>query len=268
MSNRSRITDHAAPDALRLTSHVLGPALLILALAGCAPTKVTIETSPKLEGYLVKTMVVMPFDVLSTPQIPERPGPDFFVPPGAKRSDITIPAIPKSPEGQKFGEEKDRVAVPSYAADKITQMFYGRLKSREGLRVISPEEAGRTVKALGASAKGTSPEQLARQVAGRLSADVALIGKVLVYQERVGSKLGADPAAVGFEVKLVGADGTVLWTGNYYEKQRPMNEDFLGFVQRGGVFVTAEELAEYGTERVIREFPFGTPASQVATAER
>ena len=58
---------------------------------------------------------------------------------------------------------------------------------------------------------------------------------MLVYQERVGSRLGADPpAAVGFEVKLVASDGMVLWEGNYYEKQRPMTEDFVGFIQRSG----------------------------------
>ena len=89
----------------------------------------------------------------------------------------------------------------------------------------------------------------------------ALSGKVLVYQERVGSRLGADPpAAVGFEVKLVAPDGIVLWEGNYYEKQRPMTEDFLGFVQRYGVFVTAEELAAYGAEELADAFPYGGAA--------
>lgn len=86
----------------------------------------------------------------------------------------------------------------------------------------------------------------------------ALIGKVLLYQERVGSRLGADPpAAVGFEVKLVAPDGLVLWEGNYYEKQRPMTEDFRGFVQRYGMFVTADELAAYGASELAEAFPFG-----------
>jgi len=40
--------------------------------------------------------------------------------------------------------------------------------------------------------------------------------------------------------------------GNYYEKQRPMTEDFMGFIQRHGVFVTAEELAIYGVARLYR----------------
>jgi hypothetical protein len=84
------------------------------------------------------------------------------------------------------------------------------------------------------------------------------MGYVSMYQERVGSRLGANPAAsVGFEVKVVAADGQVLWVGNYYERQRPLTEDVIGFVQRLGMFVTAEELAEYGVDELMKEFPFG-----------
>jgi hypothetical protein len=81
----------------------------------------------------------------------------------------------------------------------------------------------------------------------------------LVYQERSGSRLGANPpATVGFEVKAVAPDGQVLWVGNYYERQKPMTQDFLGFIHHGGVFVTAEELAQYGADEVLKTFPFGT----------
>ena len=37
-----------------------------------------------------------------------------------------------------------------------------------------------------------------------------------------------------------------------------MTEDLMGFIQRRGVFVTAEELATYGVEHLLLEFPFGT----------
>jgi hypothetical protein len=49
----------------------------------------------------------------------------------------------------------------------------------------------------------------------------------------------------------------MLWVGNYYEQQKPMTQDFLGFVQHGGVFVTAEELAQFGADEVLKRFPFG-----------
>jgi hypothetical protein len=196
----------------------------------------------------------MPFEALSTPQIADPGTPEFLVPGGAKRSDISV-SPPPSPDRL----DRPTVTVPPYAGEKVAHIMYGKLNNWEGIRALSPDEAAQVVKGLGPATKGLAPDQVARQVAQRLSADAVLLGKVLVYQERVGSKLGADPAAVGFEVKLVAADGETLWVGNYYEKQRPMNEDLLGFVHRWG-FVTAEELAEYGVEHVIRKFPFGGPS--------
>jgi hypothetical protein len=32
----------------------------------------------------------------------------------------------------------------------------------------------------------------------------------------------------------------------------------MGFIQRHGVFVTAEELVIYGVDHMLLEFPFGT----------
>lgn len=227
----------------------------VLVLGGCAPSKVTIHASPELGKYQIRTVAMMPFDALSTPQAIEPVVPELPAPQGAKRSDIAV-AVP--PATERLSQAT--VIVPSYAAEKVTQIFFGKLQKWEGVRMLSPEQAARAVSALGPDAKGAAPEDLAKKVAARLSADAVLLGRVLVYQERVGSKLGASPpAAVGFEVKLVGADGVILWAANYYEKQRPLTEDFLGFVQHGGGFVTAAQLAEYGAERVIRSFPVGAP---------
>ena len=148
------------------------------------------------------------------------------------------------------------MVVPEYAAKKVTELFWGRLQDRKGVQVLSPGDAVRVASADGELAK-MGLEKAAAAVAKRLKADAALFGLVSVYQERVGSRLGADPpATVGFEAKVVAADGQVLWVGEYYERQRAMNEDLLGFLQRWA-FVTAAELAEYGVDEVLRDFPFG-----------
>ena len=124
--------------------------------------------------------------------------------------------------------------------------------------MLSPSEAAKAL-ASPAVPQPSAGQSSAVTVAKQLKADASLIGQVLVYQERVGGRFGASPpATVGFEAKVVAADGQVLWEGNYYEKQRPMIEDILGFVQRWGMFVTAEELATYGVEHLLLEFPFGT----------
>jgi hypothetical protein len=153
---------------------------------------------------------------------------------------------------------RQTVKVPIDAGAKVTQLLWSHLRTRQGVTVLAPSEA---VKALVSEAPPQSPigQSPAMTVAHQLKADASLIGQVLVYQERVGGRFGANPpATVGFEVKVVAADGQVLWVGNYYERQRPMIEDMMGFLQRWGMFVTAEELATYGVEHLLLEFPFGT----------
>jgi hypothetical protein len=222
--------------------------------SGCVPAKVRTAESPAIERYKVQTVVVMPFERLETPQIVDSSS-EFSAPRGAKRSDISVAVLPPSPEQLNVGT----TTVPDSAPGQVAHIMYEQLRKREGLRVISPDEARVAVTSLLKETGSLSPEQAAREVAGRLGTDAAMVGRVLVYRERVGSKWGANPAVVGFEVKLIGTDGETLWTASYYEKQRPFVEDARGFFERGGVFVTAEELARYGAEHMVRKFPFGNP---------
>ena len=235
-------------------------AAIILTGEGCVPAKVTVVSAPGIERYDVKTVVVVPFESVQTPQLIEAPRQELPLPQGAKRSEIEFAAPP-------LGVRLDRptVTVPSYAAEKVTQIVYKKLLHREGLRVLPPDAAAQAPAVLRSGEGSLTSEQRAQRIAAHLSADAAVLGRVSVYRERVGSKIGADPpAVVGFEVKLVAADGKTLWVGSYYERQRPMNEDLVGFLQRGGVFVRAEELADYGAEQLIRQFPFGGESSRHA----
>lgn len=222
--------------------------------AGCAPSKISIDRSSEIEKYRVKTIAVLPFDAIETPQITDTRNPEFSVPGGAKRSDISLG---KPEVTAKF--DHPTVTVPSYAAEKVMRMIYGRLQNWRGIQVLPLDETVGAFKVVGDQKEEVTTGQLAQKIAARLKVDALLFGRVSVYQERGGSKFGGDPATVGFELKLVAADGRTLWVGNYYEQQRPMNEDLVGFFQRGGVFVTAEELAEYGADRLVKEFPFGEP---------
>ena len=241
------------PESVRGTLYVLTLTVLVLAVVGCSGSKVTTKASAELPRYQIRTIALVPFTTLATPQVRDVVDQTFSVPPGARRSDMAI-AVPPNTEQPL----RQTVTVPTGAGDIVTQLLWSRLMARQGMTVLSPGEAA---KALASSATPQSPAgQLpAVMVAKQLKADASLIGQVLVYQERVGGRFGASPpATVGFEAKVVAADGQVLWEGNYYEKQRPMTEDFMGFIQRHGVFVTAEELAIYGVDHMLLEFPFGT----------
>jgi hypothetical protein len=228
-------------------------------LAGCAfQSKVTSTVSANIDQYHVKTVVVLPFDTLMTPQITEgRPYDELVPPQGIRRSDISV-GVP--PSGERYATQV--AGVPSAAAEKVTRSFYGKLKNWEGLNIFSPDDAAAALKKLETEGGEATPEQRAAKIATKMSLDAAIVGRVLVYQERKGSKLGGETAAVGFEVKLVAADGATLWIGNYYEKQKPLNEDARGFAEHGGVFVTAEELIEYGTVHLADTFPFGAKAKR------
>ena len=217
-------------------------------MTGCSGSKVATKSSTELARYKIRSIALIPFTSIETPQA--RDQNDLFLPApeSIRRSDM-IPRDRQPPPRQTM-------VVPKYAAKKVTELFWGRLQDRKGVQVLSPSDAVRVSAAEGELAK-IGPEKAAAAVAKRLKADAALFGLVSVYQERVGSRLGADPPAmVGFEVRVVAADGQVLWVGGYYERQRPMNEDLMGFLQRWA-FVTAAELAEYGVDEVLRDFPFG-----------
>jgi hypothetical protein len=233
--------------------HALCVLVAVVVSLGCGPRKLTVESGPGLEQHTIRSVVVVPFQRLTTPQVLDPAGPLFNVPGGAKRSDIQMGVAPRASEGAP----RPTTTVPAWVPDKVAEAVYGKLKDREGLRVLPPGEAMRVLQGLGDSAREWTAERLAREVAMQMHVDAAVMGKVLIYRERNGSKWGADPAAVGFEVSLVAPDGQLLWTANYYEKQRPMNEDFVGFFEHGGGFVTADELIEYGAGKIARKFPGG-----------
>ena len=240
-------------DISRFTFYVLTAA----ALGACAfSPRITSEVSPKIDRYHVTTVVVLPFDALKTAQVTEgRPYDELVPPQGIRRSDMSV-AVP--PSGERHAVQA--AAVTSAAAEKVTRSFYGKLKNWEGLNVFSPDDAAAALKTLEVETGDVSPEQRAAKVAAKMTLDAAIVGRVTVYQERKGSKLGGETAAVGFELKLVAADGTTLWVGNYYEKQKPLTEDVQGGFERGFVFITADELVEYGTSHLAERFPFGAKA--------
>lgn len=230
---------------------VIGAVVIAGLATGCSGAKVATKSAPELSRYQIRSIALLPFAAIATPQA--RDNEDFFLPvhDSVRRSAIGM-GIP--PEADSL--PKKTLMVPGYAAEKVTELFWGRLQNLRGLHVLSPGESAGVSLKRGESAEETTKEAVA-EVAKQLKVDAVLLGLVSAYQERVGSRLGADPpATVGFEVTAVAADGKVLWVGRYYERQRPMIEDLVGFLQRWA-FVTAGELAEYGVDEVLKEFPFG-----------
>jgi hypothetical protein len=227
--------------------------LAVLAVGGCSGSKVTTKASSDLARYQIRTIALVPFTILATPQVRDVVDQAFSMPSGARRSDMAIAVPPNTDQ-----LVRETVTVPMSAGDTVTQLLWSRLSTRQGVTVLAPSEAAKVL-ASQSTTQSPAGQLPAVAVAKQLKVDASLIGQVLMYQERVGGRFGASPpATVGFEAKVIAADGQVLWVGNYYERQRPMIEDVMGFIQRRGMFVTAEELATYGVEHLLLEFPFGT----------
>jgi len=53
------------------------------------------------------------------------------------------------------------------------------------------------------------------------------------------------------------ADGGVLWKGEFFEEQKPLTQDVVGFFEKSGGFVRAKELSELGVQKVMKAFPVG-----------
>ena len=199
------------------------------AMTGCGGTTNEVITSPKIEQYRIVRIAVLPFTV--TPK--------------------TL--------GQERGYAEP--SPPPVAAEKLAELFYLKLNTREGIVVVPPRNVRGAMPALLAAT--VSRAQL-RELGERLDVGAVLEGTVEVYKERKGSAIGLDrpedAAEVGFTVRLVSVkDGELLWTGDYYERQRPMIEDIAGFLERGARYLTVDQLADSAVDHVLRGFPLGKP---------
>ena len=244
---------HGARIRMRVKiSSVLVLVCSVLLLPACAPQKITVKTSPAFNPDSIRSIAVLPFQTLGTPQQPTSVPVETVTAPEEVRSQFRYPA----PGGTDAKE--GRITVPDAAAQRITRMVYSALVNRPGINVVPSEQVTRALPTVDPEGLPLKLGQKVKQVGSSLQVDAVLVGLVRLYRERAGTKIAAIPAAVGFEVHLVNpVNGMVLWTGEYYEEQKPMNEDLVGFFERHGTFVTADGLAEYGVHKIMKEFPPG-----------
>jgi TolB-like protein len=210
---------------------------ILLTLSGCGGTTTEVMTDPQIEQYRIVRIAVLPFTV----------------------------------EPPTVGQERGYAAPapPPSAAEKVTDTFYRKLKSREGLDVVPSYQVQDVLSGVPETPLTTSQ---IRSIGERLGVGAVLVGTVQVYKERSGSAMGLerpeDAAEVGFVARLISVkDGATLWTGQYYERQRPATEDLTGFLERGPRYLTVDQLANSAVEHVLRRFPFGHPRKQESSVK-
>lgn len=205
---------------LKLSLSVL--VLSIIFYAGCSSTKyVSTATVPNWAEARVSKVIVIPFIAM--------------------------------PEGDQKGLRSARVSP-----EGVTQVYSAFYSQFEGLGYLSVpyDEVDRDKVA----SPGPVSVDLIRSVGEKTGGDAILTGVVTRYEERIGGPVGIrKPASVGFEARLISAkDGTILWTGRYAETQRSLTEDLsmiFIFIQRGGKWLTAEQLTRYGVSEMLKTLP-------------
>lgn len=189
------------------------------------------------------------------------PGTRVFVHPDIKNYPLERIAIIPFTEDDKEQDEgalKSR-KVEKGSGEKLTRIFYEILKTRSDIKLVSMEYVSMAIKGIVDADDGLPIRTMAARVGKELKADAVIIGSVTSFQERVGGAFGITrPASVGFEVDLYSVqDDKLLWKSGFYETQSSLTEDIGSlplFIKRGGKWITADELARYGAEEVIRGF--------------
>jgi hypothetical protein len=104
------------------------------------------------------------------------------------------------------------------------------------------------------------PLRSAIELGKELGVDFIFVGYLFRFEERIGSRIGADkPASVGFDVHLLRVkDGKRVWEGKFDETQQALSENLLkigSFVRRGAAWLKAEELSSVGMDEMLKRFP-------------
>jgi hypothetical protein len=104
------------------------------------------------------------------------------------------------------------------------------------------------------------PLRSAIQLGKELNVDFIFVGYLFHFEERIGSRIGADkPASVGFDVHLLRVkDGKRVWDGKFDETQQALSENLLkigSFVRRGAAWLKAEELSSVGMDEMLKRLP-------------
>jgi hypothetical protein len=143
----------------------------------------------------------------------------------------------------------------------LTRYVQEALESRHEDMVIPFGQVEEAYEQLPKDGTKDTPVSLAQDLGKKVQAHYVLIGTVWRYRERQGGSRGVQtPASVSFSVHLIHAeDGNLLWEGNFAETQRSLSENVLdvrAFFERGAKWLTADELARYGVDEIIKDFPF------------
>ena len=146
------------------------------------------------------------------------------------------------------------------AQNILTRELYGKMEALGTFRVIPLEKVE---EARSRSVQMRLETNLVRSsipLGRELNAHFVMVAHLFRFQQRVGSSIGVEkPASVAFDLHLIRIrDGARVWDGGFDETQKALFDNLLragSFFKEGAKWVTAEELAAVGMNKVLKNFP-------------
>jgi len=219
------------------TMGLLGVAVGLLWQGCSTPTRVTTISQAGFSGSRVGKVGVMPF---FTGRHPSNVNENL---------NCTLCTLAFDPE-----------SVGTGAASTLTRYVYELVYARFQDRVLPQDGVMASYDAIPQDQERDTPLTVARRVGQASGADYMLLGTVWRYRERSGSSSSSrSPSSVAFDLYLVDVrKGETVWMANFEETQRSLTDNIWDadtFFSRGAKWLSANELARYGVEEIVKQMP-------------
>ena len=151
--------------------------------------------------------------------------------------------------------------VAANATDFLTDRLVTWLQSHTAYEIQIPDYSQRPASILDPAGSDLVLNRKNLVELGQKEAvDAVLLGFVYRFRERVGKGFSAEsPASVAFDLYLIRVrDGRTVWSASFDETQQSLDQNLfqLGtFLSRGGRWITAEDMATTGLDRILKKFP-------------
>lgn len=193
-------------------------------------------------------------------QRPPKPVPQFVkkvavVGFRSAREQGSSPDVIRSPiSGGAFRAEP----VPETKAGWLTRQLFNRLTRVDRFELVSPSQAKGVYSTLVNSQPTLGEFEILKRIGKAFSADGVLAGYLYRWREREGQDYAVrNPASVAYDLYLIRpSDGSILWKRVFDVTQKSLSENLLEmdtFIEGGGKWMTADQLAEVGLNRLVEE---------------
>jgi len=209
---------------------------LLVALSACRAPAPNTQTLTGYEMVKLRRVAVMPF----------LPGNTAL-----NADDQVRPAIDCTM--MEFCQEVNELG--SGAENALTRQMQRALERQLDDKVLPLARAAAIYEDLPQNRTVDTPRQLAQRFGRAMGADHVMLGSVWRYRERTPD----GGASVAFTVYLLQVDnGRRVWRGRFDRTQQALTDDLLNagnFFKKGARWLSAEELARFGIEQVMLQFP-------------